>query len=44
MDERAAWELDRFLVPVFEHPDALEGLSAMLERRFPDFNRRHPLR
>jgi len=35
-------ELDRYLPEVFEHPDALEGLSAMTERRFPEFNRAFP--
>jgi len=35
-------ELDEYLIPTFRHPDALEGLTAMLERRFPGFNRRYP--
>ncbi|MFP4081584.1 MAG: 3-hydroxyacyl-CoA dehydrogenase NAD-binding domain-containing protein [Candidatus Aminicenantes bacterium] len=43
LDERAQWELDHFLIPTFQHPDALEGLSALTERRFPEFNRRYPL-
>ena len=43
MEELARWELETQLLPIFEHPDALEGLGALLERRFPDFNRRHPL-
>ncbi len=42
-DEIAKWELDYFLEPTFQHPDALEGLKALVERRFPDFNRRYPL-
>lgn len=43
LDERAQWELDYFLIPTFQHPDALEGLTALVERRFPEFNRRYPL-
>jgi 3-hydroxyacyl-CoA dehydrogenase/enoyl-CoA hydratase/carnithine racemase len=42
-DEIAKWELDYFLVPTFQHPDALEGLKALVERRFPEFNRMYPL-
>lgn len=42
-DLSAQRELSDFLIPVFRHPDALEGLSAMVERRFPNFNRRFPL-
>lgn len=42
LDKLAQRELDDYLIPVFRHPDALEGLSAMIERRFPNFNRRHP--
>jgi 3-hydroxyacyl-CoA dehydrogenase/enoyl-CoA hydratase/carnithine racemase len=43
MDEAAGFELDHFIEQTFQHPDALEGLSALVERRFPDFNRRYPL-
>lgn len=35
-------ELDKYLLEAFEHPDALEGLMAMTERRFPEFNREYP--
>jgi enoyl-CoA hydratase/carnithine racemase len=42
MDERAAYELETHLEAVFEHPDAREGLSAMLDRRAPRFARRYP--
>ncbi len=35
-------ELNKHLFEVFEHPDALEGLTAMIERRFPEFNRTFP--
>jgi len=41
-DELAERELDKYLLEVFEHPEALEGLSAMTERRFPEFNRSYP--
>ena len=43
LDERAQWELENHLVLTFQHPDALEGLTALAERRFPEFNRRYPL-
>ena len=43
IEELAEWELKYHLIPVFQHPDALEGLSAMMERRFPNFNRLYPL-
>ncbi|MGB2906120.1 MAG: 3-hydroxyacyl-CoA dehydrogenase NAD-binding domain-containing protein [Candidatus Aminicenantaceae bacterium] len=42
MDEMAQWELDYFFIPTFQHPDALEGMTALVERRFPDFNRIYP--
>ncbi|MDP2914689.1 MAG: 3-hydroxyacyl-CoA dehydrogenase NAD-binding domain-containing protein [Candidatus Aminicenantes bacterium] len=42
LDELAQRELDYYLVPTFEHPDALEGLTALVERRFPEFNRMLP--
>lgn len=41
-DTLAERELDKYLLEVFEHPDALEGLTAMTERRFPEFNRTFP--
>lgn len=43
LDEMAQWELDYCLLPTFQHPDALEGLTALVERRFPQFNRKYPL-
>ena len=42
LDERAQWELENHLVLTFQHPDALEGLTAFTEGRFPEFNRRYP--
>ncbi|MFQ6109971.1 MAG: enoyl-CoA hydratase/isomerase family protein, partial [Candidatus Aminicenantales bacterium] len=42
LDERAQWELDHHLVLTFQHPDALEGMTALVERRFPEFNRKYP--
>jgi len=41
-DNRAQWELENYLRIIFEHPDAQEGLTALIERRFPDFNRLYP--
>lgn len=41
-DNRAQWELENYLRIIFEHPDAKEGLTALIERRFPDFNRLYP--
>jgi len=37
LDEAAQWELDNYLIPTFQHPDALEGLTALVERRSPAF-------
>ena len=37
LDERAQWELDYYLIPTFQHPDALEGLTALVTRRKPQF-------
>jgi enoyl-CoA hydratase/3-hydroxyacyl-CoA dehydrogenase len=42
LQESAQWELDNYLLLFFRHPDALEGLTALVERRFPEFNRRFP--
>lgn len=42
-DELAAFELEHFLEQVFEYPDALIGLEAMVNGCFPDFRRRYPL-
>lgn len=43
LDELARWELEHALPEVFQHPDALEGLTAALERRAPAYDRRWPL-
>jgi len=42
IEELAQWELENYLLLFFRHPDALEGLTALVERRFPEFNRRYP--
>jgi len=42
LDDLARWELENYLELTFQHPDAREGLSALVERRFPEFNRRYP--
>ncbi len=41
-DTLAAFELDHHLRPVFEHPDALIGLEAMVQGRFAEFKQRYP--
>jgi enoyl-CoA hydratase/carnithine racemase len=41
-DTLAKFELDHFLVPVFQHPDALIGIDALLAGKFPEFKRRYP--
>jgi enoyl-CoA hydratase/3-hydroxyacyl-CoA dehydrogenase len=41
-DKLAAHELDNHLVPAFKHPDAMVGLTSLLERKFPEFPRRYP--
>jgi enoyl-CoA hydratase/3-hydroxyacyl-CoA dehydrogenase len=40
LDELAQYELDNYLERTFQHPDAIEGLTAQVERRFPEFNRK----
>lgn len=40
LDELAQWELESYLTPTYQHPDALEGMSAAVERRSPEFKRR----
>ncbi len=42
LEESAKYELDVHLEEVFRHPDALIGLKAMVERKFPAFPRRYP--
>ncbi len=42
IEELAQWELENYLLLFFKHPDALEGLTALVERRFPEFNRKYP--
>ena len=41
-DTLAAWELEHHLIPIFEHPDALLGLEALTQGKFPEFRRRYP--
>ncbi|MFQ5797432.1 MAG: 3-hydroxyacyl-CoA dehydrogenase/enoyl-CoA hydratase family protein [Bacteroidota bacterium] len=41
-DALAGFELEHHLCQVFEHPDALIGLEAMVHGRFPEFRRRYP--
>lgn len=42
-DTLARFELDHHLCQVFEHPDALIGLEAAVQGKFPQFRRRYPL-
>ena len=42
-DTLAGYELEHSLRQVFEHPDALIGLEAMVRGKFPEFRRRYPL-
>jgi 3-hydroxyacyl-CoA dehydrogenase len=39
LDGAAKRELDDYLIPTFQHPDALEGLTALVERRTPAFQK-----
>ncbi len=43
LDELAQYELDNYLERTFQHPDAIEGLTAQVERRSPEFNRQFPV-
>ncbi len=42
IEESARYELEQHLEETFRHPDAIAGLNALVERRFPDFPRRYP--
>ncbi len=42
-DALAEFELSHYLRQVFEHPDALIGLEAMVQGRSPEFRRRYPM-
>jgi len=39
LDEAAQYELDNYLISTFQHPDAIEGMTAAVERRSPQFKR-----
>jgi len=43
IEESARYELEQHLEEIFRHPDAIAGLKALVERRFPSFPRRYPL-
>ena len=40
LDEAAKRELDDYLISTFQHSDALEGLTAFVERRIPAFKQK----
>jgi 3-hydroxyacyl-CoA dehydrogenase/enoyl-CoA hydratase/carnithine racemase len=42
-DTLAEFELNHYLQQVFEHPDALIGLEAVVQGRSPEFKRRYPI-
>jgi len=42
-DTLAEFEIEHCLTSVFEHPDALIGLEAMVHGKLPEFRRRYPL-
>jgi len=41
-DTLARRELDEYLVSTFMHPDAMVGLTSLLDRKFPEFPRSFP--
>jgi 3-hydroxyacyl-CoA dehydrogenase len=41
-EKLAQRELENYLVSIFQHPDALIGLEALVKRRFPEFRRSYP--
>lgn len=42
-DTLAEFELEHYLAQVFEHPDALIGLEAMVNGKVPEFRRSYPV-
>jgi enoyl-CoA hydratase/carnithine racemase len=42
-DSLALFELEHYLKQVFEHPDALIGMEAMMNGKFAEFKRRYPM-
>jgi len=42
LETSAKYELDQCLAETFKHPDAIVGLKALVERKFPEFKRRWP--
>ncbi len=42
LEASAEYELSQYLEETFRHPDAMAGLKALVERRFPVFPRRYP--
>jgi len=44
IEESARYELEHYLEGTFRHPDAIAGLKALVERKFPAFPRRYPFK
>ena len=44
IEESARYELEHYLEGTFQHPDAIAGLKALVERKFPAFPRRYPFK
>ncbi|MFQ6082080.1 MAG: 3-hydroxyacyl-CoA dehydrogenase/enoyl-CoA hydratase family protein [Candidatus Aminicenantia bacterium] len=42
IEKLAQRELEEYLIPTFQHPDAIIGLRALTERKFPEFKRTYP--